>query len=118
MDQLTADKSDLVDEREIDSDKVALTAEKWGCRYFETSAVSPRSSIASLTLAPRHKHLASLRGDCQTAPCARYEAETRAVSEEQEEEAQGVCGFVIRKKRKADCGASKSSLAMSETTVI
>jgi hypothetical protein len=38
--ELTKDKSDLVDEREVDSDKVNLSAEKWGCRYFETSAVS------------------------------------------------------------------------------
>lgn len=40
--ELTADKSDLSDEREIESGKAALTAERWGCPYFETSAVSHR----------------------------------------------------------------------------
>lgn len=39
MTKLMADKSDLADEREIDRENVALTAEKWRCPYFETSAV-------------------------------------------------------------------------------
>lgn len=60
--ELMTDKLDLVEEREIEENTARLAAKKWGCAYFETSAVSrDHTSLTELIVAVRQEYHSRLR---------------------------------------------------------